>query len=554
MKNVYKVVTVIVLSLMLFSACSPVSAQALYEESPSSQAETEDEDVQRPEGWEEQSHGDEVDPDYDVVFPEDTVNEITISISPENWQSMLENMTELYGEFGTSQQMGNQPGGWDNRPQNAAFPEGEMDQQQTKPQPDNLQERPDMPAEGEMPQVQGAPQTAQEGAGMPSGRDQNREQGMPGIGGGNLEMEENPVWVTATIEFSGETWTNVGIRFKGNSSLKSSWSSGNYKIPFKLDFDEFEEDYPEINNQRFYGFKQLSFSSNFGDESFLHERVTADIFREAGVVSSHTAYYAVYIDTGDGPQYFGLYTAVEVVDDTVIEEQFEDGSGNVYKPSGTGATFAGGSFNENDFDKETNAEEADWSDIQALYTALHSETRLSDPQTWRAGLETVFDVDAFIKWLAVNTLVQNWDTYGGMAHNYYLYHDPQSDLLTWIPWDNNEAMVSKGGRANSLSLGFEEVSDQWPLISYLMEDEVYWQLYLDDLEETLQGAFEPQTVIEELTQLHTLIEPYVVGENGEVQGYTNLKSEQDFYNGLEELIAHVNQRYEAAKQFLADNP
>ena len=40
--------------------------------------------------------------------------------------------------------------------------------------------------------------------------------------------------------------------------------------------------------------------------------------------------------------------------------------------------------------------------------------------TWRANLETVIDTNVFLKYLAVNTVVQNWDTYGRMTHNYYL--------------------------------------------------------------------------------------------------------------------------------------
>ena len=145
--------------------------------------------------------------------------------------------------------------------------------------------------------------------------------------------DSNPVWVPATVEFEGDTWTNVGLRFKGNSSLRSTWRSGIYKLPFKLDFDEFEDEYPEIDDQRFYGFKQLSLASNFNDSSFLREKVAADIFREAGVPAAQTAFYQVYVDYGEGPIYFGLYTMVEVVDDTVIETQFDDDSGNVYKPS-----------------------------------------------------------------------------------------------------------------------------------------------------------------------------------------------------------------------------
>ena len=59
-------------------------------------------DVARPEGWNEASHGNDVDPNYEVVFPQDKVNEITITISPENWQAMMDDMTGLYGEFGSN--------------------------------------------------------------------------------------------------------------------------------------------------------------------------------------------------------------------------------------------------------------------------------------------------------------------------------------------------------------------------------------------------------------------------------------------------------------------
>lgn len=107
----------------------------------------------------------------------------------------------------------------------------------------------------------------------------------------------------------------------------------------------------------------MSFSSNFRDSSLLREKVAADIFREAGVPSAQTAFYAVYIDYGEGPVYFGLYTVLEVIEDTVIETRFDDGSGNVYKPEGNAAAFAEGTYDEEDFDKETNQDEADYSDV-----------------------------------------------------------------------------------------------------------------------------------------------------------------------------------------------
>ena len=548
-----KTFTAIVLGLAacLLVACSSPTVEAapttgdvaLPEESAgdnpvtttSAAGEDGDTQVPRPEGWGEETHDKSADPNYDVVFPQDQVNRIDITIAPKDWQTMWDDMTELYGEFGANPG-GQRPAGAERPAQGAgALPQGEG-----------------MPAgPGVPPQGEGVPA----GPGMPpQGADEQAGQVVRPGGGlpmGGLDTDQNPVWVPATIEFEGNSWTNAGIRFKGNSSLQRTWGSGTMKLPFKLDFDEFEDDTPEIEDQRFYGFKQLTLASNFGDDSLLKEKATADVFRDAGVPSAHTAFYRVYVDYGEGPVYFGLYTMVEVVDDTVIQDQFEDDSGNVYKPDGTGASFADGTFSEASFDKETNQDEADWSDVLALFDALHADQRTTDPAAWRGELESVFDVDGFLKWLAVNTVVQNWDTYGTMSHNYYLYNDPTTGLLTWIPWDNNEALkVSMGGHRGAMALDLSSASDSWPLISYLRDDELYYARYVSYVQETINGAFEPSKMAELYQELHDLIQPYVTGDAGEIAGYTFLTSDAAFDAALEALIDHVYSRYDAAQAFL----
>ena len=262
-----------VLTLLSMTGCETL-AQVTTSEGISATYDSNDEsssEVTRPEGWSETTHSDQVEPDYETVFPQDQVNRIDIEISGENWDVMMSDMTNLYGEFGQGGMNGMRPG----------------------VQPEQQQ--------GQIPQ-QGAGNLPQNGQ-RPGNDNFN-----PG-GGGNLDFtSENPVWVTATVEFEDDTWQYVGIRFKGNSSLRSAWNSGNYKLPFKLDFDQFEDEYPQIDDQRFYGFKQLSLASNFNDDSYLREKVTADIFREFGVPSAHTAFYEVYVNYGEGPIYFGLYT------------------------------------------------------------------------------------------------------------------------------------------------------------------------------------------------------------------------------------------------------
>ena len=228
---------------------------------------------------------------------------------------------------------------------------------------------------------------------------------------------------------------------------------------------------------------------------------------------------------------------------------FPSDSGNLYKPDGNGATFAEGSFNEVSFDKETNQDEADYSDILALFDILHSDTRLTDPSTWRTDLENVFDVDVFLRWLAVNTVVQNWDTYGQMSHNYFLYTNPDTGLITWIPWDNNHALTASGGMRNTLSLSLDEVTDQWPLIRYLMDDPVYQTQYESFLGDVIETVFVPEEISATYQVYHDLIEDSALAETAEA---TMLKSQQAFENSVQDLIDHTNERYSAVLQYLSN--
>ncbi len=368
----------------------------------------------------------------------------------------------------------------------------------------------------------------------------------PGQGGGLTETED-PIFVPAEIFYKSKEWYRVGVRFKGNSSLQSSWSGGILKLSLKLDFDEFEDDYPQIDNQRFYGFKKFSLKNNYDDKSCLREKVAAEIFERAGLAISHTAFYELYLDHGDGPEYFGLYTLVEEVDNTVIKTQFSNNDGNLYKPEGNGASFAYGSFDQASFEKKTNEDEADWSDIQDLFSALHDESRISNPENWRMNLDAVFDTDIFLKYLAVNTVIQNWDTYGVMTHNYYLYNNPDNGKLCWIPWDNNEALQD-GKMGGALALDFSNLQNsKWPLIEFLYADNVYKAKYDQYVKEAVAGPFEVSAIQTIYANYTSLVEPYVTSERS---GYSFLNAGGDFQQAVSELNQHVVNRKEAVNSYL----
>ena len=374
--------------------------------------------------------------------------------------------------------------------------------------------------------------------------------GPPGGGPGGLDSNENPMWVPADITYNGLKWYRAGVRFKGNSSLVNSWSRGLMKLSFKLDFDEFEDEYPQIDNQRFYGFKQLSLKNNYEDKSFIREKVVGDIFLEAGLVSAHTSFCEVYVDFGEGSSYFGLYTIVEEMDDTVIDNQFDEGEGNLYKPEGTSASFRNGSFNKDDFTKDSNENDSDWSDIENLFAVLHSNSRLLEPDNWQKELDKIFDTDKFLKWLAYNTVLQNWDTYGRMTHNFFLYNDPQSKKIVWIPWDNNEAL-QRGKMGGALNLDFSNLSKngQWPLIEYLILNPNYKTRFDTYVAESIEEEFNSEKLLSTYEFYFSLLYDSAIKEKS---GFTFLNSSGDFLNAITELKSHVEDRNIIAKDYLSN--
>ena len=372
-----------------------------------------------------------------------------------------------------------------------------------------------------------------------------------GVGQQQVSSDVDPVWVPCEVFFNGIQWYKVGIRYKGNSSLSSSYQQGIKKLPFKLDFDQFEDTYPAIQNQRFYGFKQLSLKNNFEDQSFIREKVASGLFSEFGLVSPHTAFYEVYVDFGEGKTYFGLYTLVEEVDDTVIETQYENSDGNLYKPEGTGASFASGSFNISDMNKKNNETENDYSDVKNLYDIINSSERESNPDSWKSKLSEVFDVPVFLKWLAANTVMQNWDTYGQMTHNYYLYHNPETEKQEWIPWDNNEAL-KEGKQKGALSVSLEEVGNNWPLIRYIIDQEDWKAIYQEELGAFVNEEFYADKMNPIYENYRALLRDFVVGDSGEQSEYSFLDNDTDFDTAFDILEQHVIDRDLVVQEYLSE--
>jgi hypothetical protein len=103
--------------------------------------------------------------------------------------------------------------------------------------------------------------------------------------------------------------------------------------------------------------------------------------------------------------------------------------------------------------------------------------------------------------------------------------------------------TGRGPGARNISLDKADVDDNWPLIRYLLDDPVYYALYLDYLGETIAGPFESDHMAETYQTLAELIEPYAAADVGE----------EVFDAAVQQLIEHAYQQADAVEEFLSSS-
>ena len=208
-----------------------------------------------------------------------------------------------------------------------------------------------------------------------------------------------------------------------------------------------------------------------------------------------------------------LYTAQEAIDEEFIRKQIQETPtkevGDLYKVIWPGTLqpltnmYEVGVRNwetnyRPTYGKETNQDIIDYSTLIDFTRNLNNYSGL----TLKNYLEDNFDVDMFIRALAVNVLLGNPDDYRGNANNYYLYFDV-NDYLSFIPFDYDHSMgVGWSGHPVFIDYtigndiyewegsSFSVYSDYTPLVDKVLEFEEYQILYENYLEQFINdGSF-----------------------------------------------------------------
>ena len=134
-------------------------------------------------------------------------------------------------------------------------------------------------------------------------------------------LEEN--YVKCNLLINGETYYNVGIRAKGNSSLSQVVSDPDTdRVSFKIKFDKY------VKGQNYYGLDKFVLNNNFMDATSMKEYLSYEIMDYIGVVNPLHAYTQITVNG----EPWGLYLAVEALEESFAERNFGSDYGQLYKP------------------------------------------------------------------------------------------------------------------------------------------------------------------------------------------------------------------------------
>lgn len=372
-------------------------------------------------------------------------------------------------------------------------------------------------------------------------------------GGQPIWLSRAPLTTPVTVGFNDRVWPNATFTWKGASSLVGADRVQSYKRGFYLDF---------ADGLDFFGHKRLVLAPNYLDPSFVREKLASDVFRRAGLNAGRAALYRVYIHIDGAPTYWGLYTLLEDLSDKLPLSFVGDtapGSA-LYQPENSTWTvpfrpdnFPLASLKKTETQLPSDSGDSSTHLISRAFAALHDSMRLSQPQQWRLVLEAVLDVASFITYIAVCAATSNWDSFGIMPHNYYLY--TLNGRLTWVPVDHNLAFSMTPSNIVMPSIMRDESEGaKWPLVRFVLDDTVYRNTYIQELSWLVspEGPLFLERLEGRAKKLLQLAKPHVVGQQGEepIEGeqkpITLLEDiEKEFLEGERELLSMI--RYSDAR-------
>lgn len=165
----------------------------------------------------------------------------------------------------------------------------------------------------------------------------------------NIEMDEDSwqemldnaaseEYTAANITVNGTTYNNVAIRPKGNSSLSQLVTDDSTeRYSFKIKLDKY------VDGQTLDGLSKLVLNNNMSDTTSMKEYLSYKLLDSLGIPTPACSYAHITVNGEE----WGLYLAVEPIEEEFIERNYGSIDGNLYKPESNNVAIGDKDNNEN---------------------------------------------------------------------------------------------------------------------------------------------------------------------------------------------------------------
>lgn len=281
----------------------------------------------------------------------------------------------------------------------------------------------------------------------------------------------------ASITIDGATTAQVGLRKKGNLGSLSTTRPG-----LRVKANEY------VAGQRIAGLEVLTLNNNHQDDALISQCLGYELFAAAGLPASRCAFAHVRVNGED----LGVYSHVESVREEFLARHFADATGNLYESGGDFVVGGTGGFQP-----KTNSTAPDCSDLERVATALSAPAAQLPTQ-----LGAVVDLPAYARFWAMEVVTDHWDGYANNQNNFFVYHDPSTDKMSFIPWGIDDLFSGRQRTTRPYSV-FACGSLPWKLYA----TPATRAQYLAALRDVLDTVWDAPTIIAEIDRMQALLAP-----------------------------------------------
>lgn len=256
------------------------------------------------------------------------------------------------------------------------------------------------------------------------------------------------------------------------------------------------------------------------DNTMMKDYLTYQMMEKFGATSPLCSYAYMTVNGED----WGLYLAVEGIEEGFLQRNYGSDYGNLYKPDdlkdmGEEKDGGGGFGGTGSQTAKLQYIDENPDSYEAIFSSAKTDITLADQsrliKSFKAlstekNIEEAVDVERVLRYFVVHNFVVNGDSYtGSMIHNYYLYEE--NGRLSMLPWDYNLAfgtfqdMDATDAVNDPIDAPLLSEEGDRPMLDWIFDKEEYTVLYHQYFEEFLETV-DYATMIEETAQL---IAPYV---------------------------------------------